>query len=62
MDELKKFWNKVKYSKVVNFFLWLFGFVCRVITVILGCFNFILEIILILCGQIKVVTKVDDEK
>ena len=61
MEELKKFWNKVKCSKIVNFFLWLFGFTCRVITVILRCFNFILEIILILTGSIKVVTKVDDD-
>lgn len=54
-------WKKV-WHKFVSVGCGVATVIMWFITGIMKVFNFCLEIILILCGQIKVVTKVDDDK
>ena len=53
---------KIVWYKVTGGLCFFVGIILSIFTAIMKVFNFCLEIILILCGQIKVVTKVDDEK
>ena len=53
---------KIVWYKFTGGLCFFVGIIMWIFTAIMKVFNFCLEIILILCGQIKLVSRVDDDK